>query len=214
MLTYGDSFVSVVEQYTPANGSLSEQFNKTAPGNPLSAYDLTWSYAAFVSMAERRAGQYPPSWVQSTDEALPSVCAASSTKGVYAPALAAGAPNVTATCQSYVRFEVNATTYYGENIYLFGNTTDLGAWDVANGQPLLASNYTTDYPLWYADVALTAGEYVSYGFAREEDCDQPWIYETVNRTLYVPACNEDDEEAILAYTNDVWTGSTGSTGGC
>jgi glucoamylase len=209
---YADSYVAVVAQYTPTNGSLSEQFNRTAPGNPLSAYDLTWSYAAFVSMTQRRAGQYPPSW--ETAVSVPTACAATSTQGAYTPALAAGAPNVTATCQAYVRFAVNASTYYGENIYLVGNTTDLGAWDVGNAQPLLSSNYTSDRPLWYSDIALTAGSPISYAYARQEDCDQPWIFETINRTLEVPACNEDDEEAIVAETNDAWTGSTGTSGGC
>ena len=141
MKAYADSFVSVVEQYTPTNGSLSEQFNKTAPGNPLSAYDLTWSYAAFVTMAERRAGQYPPSWDPSRlATSLPPVCSGSSTQGVYVPAFAAGAPNVSTSCTSYVQFAVNASTYFGENIYLVGNTSDLGAWDVDNAQPLLSSN--------------------------------------------------------------------------
>ncbi|KAH8680884.1 family 15 glycosyl hydrolase [Xylariales sp. PMI_506] len=211
---YADSFASIVEQYTPSNGSLSEQFNKTAPGNPLSAYDLTWSFAAFVTMAERRAGQYPPSWEPTTLATLPATCQGTSTAGSYAPALAAGAPNVTATCASTVRFEVNATTYYGENIYLVGNTTDLGSWDPNNAQPMLASNYTTDYPLWYADIALTAGEDISYGYARQEDCDQGWIFETVNRTLAVPACDEANLGAIVAETNDAWTGATGTSGGC
>ncbi|KAH6658983.1 1, 4-alpha-D-glucan glucohydrolase [Truncatella angustata] len=211
---YADSFVSVVELYTPANGSLSEQFNKAAPGNPLSAYDLTWSYAAFVTMAERRAGQYPPSWEPSAVASVPSQCQASSTKGIYVPAFAAGAPNVSTSCTSYVQFAVNASTYFGENIYLVGNTSDLGAWDVANAQPLLSSNYTSERPLWYAPVALTAGEYINYGYARQENCDQPWIFETVNRTLLVPACDESDVEAIRAETNDAWTGALGSSGGC
>jgi glucoamylase len=212
--TYADSFVSVVEKYTPTNGSLSEQFNKTAPGNPLSAYDLTWSFAAFVSMAERRAGQYPPSWEPSVAAELPSQCAGSSTKGVYAPALAAGAPNVTTTCTSNVQFAVNASTYYGENVYLVGNTTDLGSWDVDNAQPLLSSNYTSERPLWYAVMALAAGEAVDYAYARQEDCDQPWIFETANRTLVAPACQEDADDAILAETDDAWTGPVGVTGGC
>ncbi|KAI0132383.1 1, 4-alpha-D-glucan glucohydrolase [Xylariales sp. AK1849] len=211
---YADSFVAVIEQYTPANGSLSEQFNKTAPGNPLSAYDLTWSYAAFVTMAERQAGQYPPSWEPSAPTALPTDCVSSLAKGTYVPAYAAGAPNVTASCTSNVQFAVNASTYFGENIYLVGNTTDLGSWDVNNAQPLLASNYTSERPLWYAPLALTAGETINYGYARQEDCNQPWIFENTNRTLVVPACDEDDTEAILAETNDAWTGPTGSAGGC
>jgi glucoamylase len=47
--------------YMDANGSMSEQFNAST-GHPLSAYDLTWSLASFVTMARRREGNYPLSW--------------------------------------------------------------------------------------------------------------------------------------------------------
>ncbi|KIH89837.1 glucoamylase [Sporothrix brasiliensis 5110] len=213
---YADSFVAVAEKYTPRDGSLSEQFDKST-GQPLSAIDLTWSYAAFVTMARRRAGHYPKySWTQSAPAAVPSVCLASSTNGVYAPATAAGAPNVTASCTSGVLFVVNASTYYGENVYLVGNTTDLGAWDLANAQPLSANNYTSERPEWFAEVQMTAGEYVSYVFVREEDCGQASIYETVNRTLLVPACDENatPNSPPLLTTDNAWTGPTGSSGGC
>ena len=213
--TYADSFVGILQTYTPKNGSLSEQFNKTLPGAPLSAYDLTWSYAAFVTMAERRAGEYPPCWVDSfSSQSIPKKCMAGSTKGIYAPATAAGAPNITATCTSNVLFLVNATTYFGENIYLAGNTTDLGLWDINNAQPMSAANYTSDRPLWFANVALTAGETVNYKYARQENCNQPYIWETKNRTLVVPPCNEASGDAIVLTTNDAWTGPLGTSGGC
>ncbi|KAI8632130.1 carbohydrate-binding module family 20 protein [Xylariaceae sp. FL1651] len=215
---YADSFVAVIEQYTPANGSLAEQFNKASPFKPLSARDLTWSYAAFVSMAERRAGQYSPSWVPAEGTiSVPRQCQSGSTKGVYAPATAAGAPNTTATCTSNVRFEVNATTYYGENLLVGGNTTDLGAWDFNNAWPLDATNYTAQRPLWTATVALTAGETISYAYVRQEDCGQDPIWEpaTANRTLVVPPCDPDvDPDAVLVVTDDAWQGATGTSGGC
>jgi len=213
--TYADSFVSVAQRYTPTNGSLSEQFLKTPPGTPLSASALTWSFASFVTMAERRAGQFPPSWVPSGPSlSTPnSSCQPGSTRGVYAPATAAGAPNVTAGCTSTVLFEVNATTYYGENVYLVGNTSDLGGWDVGDALPLLASNYTAERPLWFLAAPLPAGETVSYVYVRQEDCGQGWIYESVNRTVAVPACVEGDE-SVRETTDDAWTGETGSSGAC
>ncbi|KAI0425531.1 carbohydrate-binding module family 20 protein [Xylaria sp. FL1042] len=215
---YADSFIAVLQKYTPADGSLSEQFNKTSPFNPTSADDLTWSYAAFVTMAERRAGQYPPSWVPAKGStALPKQCTSGSTKGRYAPATAAGAPNVTATCTANVRFEVNATTYYGENVLVAGNTTDLGSWDVANAWPLDASGYTDHRPLWATTIALTAGETINYAYVRQEDCSQDPIWEakTANRTLVVPACDPNaDPDAVLVVTDDAWQGPAGTSGGC
>lgn len=50
---YADDFVAVVQKYTPSDGSLAEQFNRNT-GAPLSAKDLTWSYAAFLTAVERR----------------------------------------------------------------------------------------------------------------------------------------------------------------
>jgi glucoamylase len=209
---YADSFVSVAQKYTPETGALAEQFLKTAPGTPTSARDLTWSYAAFMTMAERRAGQYPPSWVDAS-ASVPDTCVPGSVKGTYAPATAAGAPNITVGCTTTVQFAVNASTYYGENIYLVGNTSDLGAWDVNEALSLRSTNYTSERPLWFLPAALTAGQTVSYAYVRQEDCGQPWIWESVNRTLTVPACIEGDESVRLT-TDDAWTGEVGKSGGC
>ncbi|KAF8855324.1 1, 4-alpha-D-glucan glucohydrolase [Acephala macrosclerotiorum] len=205
---YADSFVAVAEKYTPANGSLAEQFNRNT-GVPLSANDLTWSYAAFVTMAQRRAGQYPASWVSRQVVAPPATCAGTSTTDVYVPAIAAGAPNVTSSCQVNVVFDVNATTYFGENIYVIGNTDDLGAWDISNSLPLGAGGYTQARPLWSVSAYLNAGETVSYKYVRQEDCNQPYIYETQNRTLTVPSCG-----SAAITTNDAWVGPVGTSGGC
>jgi glucoamylase len=205
---YADSFVAVAEKYIPADGHLAEQFNRDT-GVPLSAVDLTWSYAAFVTMSQRRAGQYPASWGTRNAAAPPATCAATSAQGVYTPALAAGAPNVTSSCQINVVFNVNASTYFGENIYVIGNTDDLGAWDIANSLPLGAGGYTSERPLWSASAYLNAGESVSYKYVRQENCDQPYIYETLNRTLTVPACG-----SAGITEEDAWVGPVGTSGNC
>lgn len=49
---YADGFVNNVAQYAPSNGSLAEQYNRNN-GQPLSANDLTWSYAALITAAAR-----------------------------------------------------------------------------------------------------------------------------------------------------------------
>ena len=209
--TYADSFVVVMQKYTPEDGSLAEQFTRTPPGSPLSARDLTWSYAAFVTMSQRRAGQYPPSWVPVSRTPPPAVCSGTSTPGVYVPAYAAGAPNVTSACTVTVTFVVNATTYFGENIYLIGNTTDLGVWDIENAQPMTAANYSVDRPQWFAEVDMTAGETVSYVYVRSEDCVQGYIYEAVNRTLVIPSCEAGSGGLKI---EDSWVGPVGSHGSC
>ncbi|CAG8976844.1 hypothetical protein HYALB_00012662 [Hymenoscyphus albidus] len=186
---YADSFVARAEKYTPRNGALAEQIDRNN-GTPLSARDLTWSYAAFITMAERRAGQYPQSWYTREADPLPapSNCTVSSYSGTYIPAVAAGAPNTTNECQINILMNVNATTYYGENIYIVGNTTELGDWDVNKALPLNPGGYSDQRPLWTLDTYFEAGEDVDFKFVRQEDCGQPWIYERNNRTIGVGPC--------------------------
>lgn len=207
-LAYAESFVAVAQKYTPSNGQLDEQYNRDT-GVPLSADDLTWSYAAFLSMAERRAGQYPPTWETRRAASPPSTCAGTSTPGVYAPATAAGAPNVTNECQVQVNFNVLASTYFGENIYVLGSDDNLGNYNVANAYPLGAGKYTSEKPLWDGTAFLTAGKTVTYQYVRQENCGQPFIFETRNRTLTVPACG-----GAAVTTDDTFTGPNGTPGNC
>ncbi|KFY89905.1 hypothetical protein V500_05399, partial [Pseudogymnoascus sp. VKM F-4518 (FW-2643)] len=50
--TYADGFVSNAATYTPSAGNLAEQYSRST-GAPLSAVDLTWSYAALLTVAAR-----------------------------------------------------------------------------------------------------------------------------------------------------------------
>jgi glucoamylase len=49
----GDSFMRTVQAYTPTSGDLSEQFDR-ATGAQISAKQLAWSYAAFITAAASR----------------------------------------------------------------------------------------------------------------------------------------------------------------
>ncbi|KAJ5939399.1 Glycoside hydrolase family 13 [Penicillium verhagenii] len=80
--TYADGFFSIVQEYTPSNGSLAEQFTRDN-GTPTSAGDLTWSYAAFLTAEDRRAGTVPSSWGASSANQVPSQCQGSSVTGSY-----------------------------------------------------------------------------------------------------------------------------------
>ena len=92
--TFADGFLSIVAKYTPSNGSLSEQFDKNA-GTPLSAADLTWSYASALTAFSAHGGLSSASW---------------GAKGLTIPSGA---------CQSFagptvqVTFNVVATTQFG-----------------------------------------------------------------------------------------------------
>lgn len=89
--TYADGYVNIVATYAQTNGSLSEQFNKVG-GAQLSAYDLTWSYAAFITAAARRAGVVPYSWGEPSASSVPGTCSATSAIGTYSTATATAWP--------------------------------------------------------------------------------------------------------------------------
>jgi glucoamylase len=80
--TYADGFASVVQEYTPADGSLSEEFDRNT-GVPRSAVHLTWSYASFLTAIARRNGDVPPSWGSSAALAVPSQCNSTTVTGIY-----------------------------------------------------------------------------------------------------------------------------------
>jgi glucoamylase len=91
--SFADGFVAIGAQYTPSGGALAEQYNRNN-GTPLSAIDLTWSYASALTVFAARAGQPSASW-GAEGLSVSSSCATSS------------APTIS------VEFNVNATTALG-----------------------------------------------------------------------------------------------------
>ncbi|KAK4226342.1 Six-hairpin glycosidase-like protein [Podospora fimiseda] len=217
--SYADSFVSVSQKYTPANGMMAEQFLKVEPFAPISAANLTWSFASFVGMNHRRQNHLPESWLPKKSVSVPAVCQPGSVRGTYAPATAAGAPNITTPCVSNILFKVNASTYYGENIYVVGNSPTFGNGNLDNAYPLLSSNYTNERPLWYAVVPLETpsdgSSALRYKFVRQQDCGQDWILEDgEERVIEVPKCVSDGSEDVLGEVDEAFRGQGGRSGGC
>ena len=110
---YADGYVNVVAQYTPSDGSLTEQFSRSN-GTPLSAHHLTWSYAALLTAAARRAGTVPPSW-GAAGLSAPSQCYGTSVAGSYTSATATSfpanqTPISTGTAQPSTTATTTATT--------------------------------------------------------------------------------------------------------
>lgn len=89
--TYADGYVNVVATRAQSNGSLSEQFDRNT-GAPLSAYDLTWSYAAFLTAAARRAGVVPYSWGEPSASSVPSSCSTTTAANGYTTASSTSFP--------------------------------------------------------------------------------------------------------------------------
>ncbi|KAJ6028941.1 uncharacterized protein N7446_011718 [Penicillium canescens] len=83
--TYADGYVSIVETYAMSNGSLAEQFSRS-DGSPLSARDLTWSYAALLTANERRNAVVPAPWGETSASSVPSQCSSTSAIGTFSTA--------------------------------------------------------------------------------------------------------------------------------
>ena len=94
--TYADGFIAINEKFTPPSGGLAEQYSK-ANGAPVSAVDLTWSYASALTAFQARAGVVSAGW-GAKGLTAPSTC---STSGSGAGATVA------------VTFTVDATTVFG-----------------------------------------------------------------------------------------------------
>jgi alpha-amylase len=81
-----------------------------------------------------------------------------------------------------VRFEVLASTEYGETVCVVGDHTALGAWDPARAMPLDPSAY----PTWSGRVEVERGQKIEYKYVRRQsDGSCAWEAQTDNRVLTV-----------------------------
>lgn len=184
--TYADGYMSIVEQYTPSGGGLAEQFSRTN-GTPLSATDLTWSYAAFLTAAARRNGQVPASWGESSANTVPSSCSGTSAQGTYVtPTATAPPPPCTTITSVAVTFNVAEITNVSETVFIAGSISQLGSWNTANAVALSANDYQSSYPRWYGTVNFTAGTNFQYKYLKKEsDGSVTWEADP-NRSFTVP----------------------------
>ncbi|CAM1503871.1 Fc.00g014620.m01.CDS01 [Cosmosporella sp. VM-42] len=222
--TYADGYVNVVANYAASNGSLSEQFSKSN-GTPLSAHDLTWSYASFLTSADRRAGIVPPSWADDSANAVPDSCRGTSVQGSYSSATATSFPpsqtpitgtvppptSTTSTSKTTtptscatatsvaVTFNEVVTTQFGQTIKIVGNIAALGNWDTSKAIALSASDYTSSNPLWKVTIPLSAGQVIEYKYINVASGGSVTWEKDPNHTYTVPkTC------ATTAAKSDNW----------
>lgn len=222
--TYADGFVNIVSKYAATNGSLAEQFSKSN-GTPLSADDLTWSYAAFLTAAARRAGIVPPSWASGAPS-VPGTCQSTSIVGSYSSATSTSfptsqtpisgtvtIPSPTGTGSSTsssatscatastvaVTFDSLTETQYGDTIKIVGSIAALGSWNTNNAISLSASDYTSTNPLWKVTISLPAGQSFEYKYINIKASGTLVWEKDPNRSYTVPkTC------ATTATQNDKW----------
>ncbi|KAF6755775.1 glucoamylase [Ephemerocybe angulata] len=112
---FADGFIEVIAQYTPADGSLAEQYRRDT-GVPTSATHLTWSYASILTAFAARMGNTKRAGARRDCRLPPAVIATQ------------GPP-------SALRSTVMAETVYG--------VEPLKNWSPDNALALNPSNYPT-----------------------------------------------------------------------
>jgi len=148
--SFADGFVAINAKYTPSGGGLAEQFSNSN-GSPISAVDLTWSYASALTVFAARSGYASPGWGASGLQ-IPTTCSGNA------------GPTVSVT------FNVQATTVYGENIYITGSVPALQDWSTTTAILLSSASY----PTWSITIDLTASAAIQYKYIRKNDGQVTW----------------------------------------
>ncbi|EEH45565.2 uncharacterized protein PADG_01715 [Paracoccidioides brasiliensis Pb18] len=188
---YADGFLAISQKYTPESGALAEQFSRDT-GTPLSAGDLTWSYASFLTAIARRSSIVPDPWGETEANGIPKTCQATSAIGPYitatntnwplnlTPIKRTATPTSTSTASTTssfpcvtpgsvnVTFNQIATTLFGQTILLVGSIPELGSWAPGSAIALSADQYTDANHLWYKTITLSAGQKFEYKYIRKE----------------------------------------------
>ncbi|WP_405891932.1 alpha-amylase family glycosyl hydrolase [Streptomyces sp. NBC_01527] len=91
-------------------------------------------------------------------------------------------------------FGVNATTQFGQNIYVVGNQSVLGNWNTDSALKLDPATY----PVWKLDVSMPAGTSFEYKYIRKDASGGVTWESGANRTATVPSSGK------VSLTSDVW----------
>jgi alpha-amylase len=109
------------------------------------------------------------------------------------PAGDAVALHVNARLTSGASFAVNATTAWGQNIFVVGDQPALRSWNTANAIPLSPAGY----PIWDIRVGMAPGTTFQYKYIRKDASGAVTWESGANRVATVPASG-------LVQLNDTW----------
>src|SRR5690606_12852908 len=102
--------------------------------------------------------EYDPNRSRTT----PSACAVTWSETWHGPG---------SSCQHVtVTFAVNATTIWGQDVFVLGNRPELSNWNTSGGVALSAATY----PVWRGEVTLPANTTVEYKYVKKQGSTVWW----------------------------------------
>lgn len=97
----------------------------------------------------------------------------------------AGEPNIPTNVS--VTFRVhNATTYWGQSVYLVGNISELGSWNSDNA---IGPGTADNYPTWEITISLPVGQSIEFKAMKKDDSGNVVWQSGGNRTYTTPSSN-------------------------
>ncbi|MGA5302798.1 carbohydrate-binding module family 20 domain-containing protein [Nucisporomicrobium flavum] len=137
-----------------------------------------------------------PAYTVTSGGQVTATVAANSALALHINAKGSGGttPPPTGCSTASVAFEANATTTWGQNVFVTGNTAALGNWDPANAVALSSASY----PVWKATVSLPGGTAVQYKYIKKEGSTVVWESDP-NRTRTTPSASP-----CSATWSDTW----------
>jgi glycosidase len=98
--------------------------------------------------------------------------------------------------QVSVRFVVNnAETVIGQNVYLVGNISELGNWDTSKAKGPMFNQVIYQYPTWYYEVSVPAGETIEYKFIKKDSSGNV-IWESGSNHTYTTPTSGTGEVSV------------------
>ncbi|MFJ9911124.1 carbohydrate-binding module family 20 domain-containing protein [Actinacidiphila glaucinigra] len=87
------------------------------------------------------------------------------------------------TLASGASFSANATTVWGQNVFVVGGNAALGNWNTGSALPMSSAAY----PVWKLDVSMGAGTSFEYKYIKKDSNGNVTWESGANRTATVPA---------------------------
>jgi alpha-amylase len=111
-----------------------------------------------------------PAYAVSSSGQVTATVPAGGALALHTGARTSGTTTPTGCTAAATTFEVNATTIWGENVFVTGNTAALGNWSPANAVALSSAAY----PVWRAVVSLPANTSVQYKYIKKNGDQVVW----------------------------------------